>query len=326
MFFERGDPLPSERTYQFFAVEGVEAKNAESSIRIHMVQGDFSQAHLCQPIGEIIVSGDLLKKDLPVGAEVEIRLEMDRGGHLKGSAFLPLFQQTVSAVCSFITPNADLSVMRDQADQLVTRFSELQQEAFAHGDRTLIRDVTRMSAQLSQIRDNLAGLREEQVERCQQLRSELNELVGDAYLLEQEAKWPELDEKIESALAWVIDCTATYGTDDEKSLLERSIKKLTKARERKSARQVASLLTRVKRVGNACFMRSDRAVVGLFQDYRLQVGSAIQVRQAKKLVQQGEKALEADDFDSLRRVVDQLAGLMPHREEDRRKAFSSGVE
>jgi len=326
VFFQRGDPLPAERSFQFFTVDSVEAGNPDSTLRIPMVQGDFAHAHLCQPIGAIVITGDMLQRDLAAGSEVEVTLQMDRGGHLKGTAHLPSLSQTISQVCSFITPHADLAVMREQADQLSARLSDLQQDAFGSGDRQTIREVASLAAQLSQLRDDLSVIDDAQVERCQQLRTELLELVGDVFLYEQESKWPELDDDIESTLAWVLSWTSTYATADENQLLERTIRKLRRARERKNAREVASLLTRVTRLGNTAFHRSDNAVIELFHAYRLQASESLRVQEAQRLVQRGQQALDAGDMASLRQIVDQLGGLMPRHRETREKAFSSGID
>ena len=50
------------------------------------MQGEFAWAHLCRLVGTLEIPSTALTAPLPVGSEVELMLELDRGGQLRAQA------------------------------------------------------------------------------------------------------------------------------------------------------------------------------------------------------------------------------------------------
>ncbi|MCY1007284.1 Hsp70 family protein [Nannocystis pusilla] len=86
VYFERGAPLPARRTFTLHTVDSV-ARGAEKAvIKIPIVQGEYEQAHLCRLVGALEIGGKELKQTLASGAEVELTIELDRGGRMSARA------------------------------------------------------------------------------------------------------------------------------------------------------------------------------------------------------------------------------------------------
>jgi molecular chaperone DnaK len=82
VYFERGAPLPARRTFTLQTVETVAKGSKESLIKIPIVQGEYDAAHLCRLVGALEISGGELRQTMPSGTELELTIELDRGGRM----------------------------------------------------------------------------------------------------------------------------------------------------------------------------------------------------------------------------------------------------
>src|SRR5206468_9458228 len=64
-YLERGAPLPARRTFTHHTVETVARGSKESVLRIPIVQGEMSQAHLCRLVGTLDIGGDAVTETVP---------------------------------------------------------------------------------------------------------------------------------------------------------------------------------------------------------------------------------------------------------------------
>src|SRR5262249_60107016 len=79
-YLERGAPLPARRTFTHHTVETVAKGSSESVLRIPIVQGEMSMAHLCRLVGTLDIGGDTVKDTLPTRSGVGGTNEAHRGG------------------------------------------------------------------------------------------------------------------------------------------------------------------------------------------------------------------------------------------------------
>ena len=87
-YFERGAPLPARRSFRHETVEAMVKGERDSVLRIPIVQGEYDNAHLCRLVGALQIRGDQLNATLPAASEVELTLELDRGGRLSARAMI----------------------------------------------------------------------------------------------------------------------------------------------------------------------------------------------------------------------------------------------
>lgn len=325
VFFERGSPLPAERTYQFFTVNEVVAGDSNSKLTIPLVQGEFRKAHICQPVGEIQVTGSDVQKNIKMGKEVEVTLTMDRGGNLKVSAHFPETNAAVHGAVRLLTPNADKSTMVEEVSRLRHSLEDTQERLSGTGVKDLVKRCARLKADVEHAGSVLATLNDEQSERAHQIRVDLLNLALDVYLLDEESRWPEVDEEIESMMSNTMYWASVSGSEDEAMLIQKTMRKLQHARERKQSRTVTQLLSRLDEIGTACANRSPDLVRDHFLFLKAQLSQAIDARQMKKLIKRGSKAVADDDVIALRQINREMNGLLPGSAEEQQAAFGSGV-
>ena len=113
IYFNRGSPLPIRRTFVLRTVETVNPDSAGHALKVPIVQGEFTLAHLCRLVGTLEIPASALTAALPAGADVEVMLELDRGGQLRARARIASIDQVFDQVALLVTPQVPLAAMDD---------------------------------------------------------------------------------------------------------------------------------------------------------------------------------------------------------------------
>src|SRR5690606_11040478 len=132
-YFDRGTPLPAKRTFTHNTVESVAKGGDGSVLKIPIVQGEFDRAHLCRLVGTLEIPSREIKASLPAGSEVELTLELDRGGRLSARALVPSLDQVFEEVAHLLVPAADPEVLRASVEAMRERLVGLRGDAFRNG-------------------------------------------------------------------------------------------------------------------------------------------------------------------------------------------------
>jgi molecular chaperone DnaK len=324
-YLERGAPLPARRTFTHHTVETVAKGSKESLLRIPIVQGELSQAHLCRLVGTLDIGGDAVKDTVPTGSEVEVTIELDRGGRLAARALIPSIQQVFEHVAHLLVPDASPESLDKAIEDLRRQLMELRTDAFRHGLGQVIEKLDRIESRLSEAERDIDAAHGGDADAGQRARRAL--LDVDATMAEADLarKWPELDAAARSAAITASSTVGMHGTDAERSLLQEVLAAMDKARKDKDAAELERQMRLAQRLSSAAFNRTPEAWEWYFEDAASEVSKMRDLPRAQRLVGEGKTAIERHDTEELRRVVKALWQLLPEDSEARKKGFDSGV-
>ena len=317
-YLERGAPLPARRTFTHHTVETVAKGSDGSVLRIPIVQGEMSQAHLCRLVGTLDIGGDAVKDTVPTGSAVEVTIELDRGGRLAARALVPTIGQVFEHVAHLLVPDAAL---RDLRRQLM----ELRTDAFRHGLGQVIEKLDRLEARLSEAERDIDASHGGDADAAQRARRALLEVDATMADADLARKWPELDAASRQAAITASSTVGFHGTDAERALLQDVLAAMDKARRDKDAPELERQMRLAQRLSSAAFNRTPEAWEWYFEDAASEVSRARDLPKAQRLVNDGKGAIERGDTEELRRVVKALWQLLPEDSEARKKGFDSGV-
>jgi molecular chaperone DnaK len=323
VFVERGCPLPARRTFQLETVETIVPGGAP--LRIPVVQGESQRAHLCRLVGALEIGGPELKAQLPVGSVIEVTLELDRGGRLSARALAPALGQVFSQVAQLVVPDATPQALRDGAKALLERATFLRKQAFSSGQAAALGPLAGVEERLAEVERGAAAAEGGDADAGQKARRTLLDVDGALEELEAAARWPQIEERISEKLGWAWSWSATFGTASERRVLDEAAEALQRARARKDAAEVERQLRLVESIGDAAYFRNPSAWSNLFQYYSSRADSASDLRKAQALVERGNAAVQRRDEAALKKIIDELAALLPPDERERRLGFGSGV-
>src|SRR5580704_18105970 len=295
VYFHRGSPLPIRRSFVLQTAETVSPGAEGHALKVPIVQGEFAWAHLCRLVGALEIPNAALTAALPGGSEVELMLELDRGGQLRARARIASIDQVFDQVALLVTPQVSLEAMDEALAKLRTRAAGLSRSAFHDRSNKMAARLSTALPRLEDVQRNITAARGGDFDAGEQARRELSDF--DALLAEVEADqaWPELGQKIEDRFAMAVSWVAGYGSDAEKATLNGAYHACKTAFVGKDADEVGRQLAVIDRLGIAAFFRDPQAWELEFERCAASVGESTDIRRATELVASGQEAKRAHD-------------------------------
>jgi molecular chaperone DnaK len=325
VYLERGAPLPARRTFTHHTVETVAKGSSDSVLRIPIVQGEMSQAHLCRLVGHLDIGGDRVVDTVPTGSPVEVTIELDRGGRLAARALVPVIEQVFEHVAHLLVPDAAPESLDAALRNLMSQLSDLRTDAFRHGLGQVIEKLDRLEARLAEAERDIDAAHGGDADAAQRARRALLDVDATMADAELAHKWPDLDAASRQAAIGASSTVGFHGTDAERALLQDVLAAMDKARRDKDAPELERQMRLAQRLSSAAFNRTPEAWEWYFEDAASEVSKARDLPRAQRLVGEGKAAIARGDTEELRKVVKALWQLLPEDSEARKKGFDSGV-
>jgi molecular chaperone DnaK len=324
VFFERGAPLPSRKTFRLRTSLTVHPGQKESAISVPIVQGEVTLAHLCRLVGTIELRPESLESALPAGSPVDVVLELDRGGRLTATAQLPDRHLTFPGTLVLVSPDAPLDALEAQLGRLRGKTESLYTDPLV--DDASRKKLVAIDALLDDATNETEAARGGDPDAIEKLRRLLIEVDGSLADVEAQRAWPELESDAMRSISIAIHWVSRTGTEMDRRTLDEAIRSLERARAMRNINEMSKRLDNVRRIGNAAYMRDPDSVRRELSHLATSLGEMRDPRAARELVTKGEAALARGDVDEARRSAYALMDLLPPEEQVRVKAHGSGVE
>jgi molecular chaperone DnaK len=325
VYLERGAPLPARRTFTHHTIETVAKGSKESVLRIPIVQGEMTQAHLCRLVGTLDIGGDAVTDTVPTGSAVEVTIELDRGGRLAARALVPAIGQVFEHVAHLLVPDANPEALDAAIRDLRRQLMDLRTDAFRHGLGQVIEKLDRLEQRLSEAERDIDAAHGGDADAAQRARRTLIDVDGTMAEADLARKWPELDDTARQVAIHATASVAANGTDAERALLQEVLAAMDKARREKDAPELERQMKLASRLSNAAFNRTPEAWELYFEDVASEVSTMRDLPRAQRLVEEGKAAIASHNTDELRRIVKALWQLLPEDSAARKKGFDSGI-
>jgi molecular chaperone DnaK len=310
-YFERGAPLPIRRTFSLRTAETVIPGREGHVLKVPIVQGEFEQAHLCRLVGSLEIQGSKLAAALPAGSEVELALELDRGGQLRASARVISTEQVFDEVALLVTQKMSLEELERGLSRLEARANELSRNAFLSNSAGHASKLSSARMQLEQIRRNVSAFRGGDLDAGEQARRGILEFDAMLADVEAEKAWPELQQRLEERYAWALSWVAQYGSPAERAALDKAYQSCKQALVARQEREVQRQINLIAQLGHSAFVRQPGAWEHLFEHAAARVSECTDIRRANELVAQGHQAMRERRTADLQSIVQQLWKLHP---------------
>jgi molecular chaperone DnaK len=325
VYFNRGSPLPIRRTFVLHTVETVGPASEGSALKVPIVQGEFALAHLCRLVGTLEIPASALSAPLPANSEVEVMLELDRGGALRARARIEKLDQVFDQVALLVTPTVSLEAMDDALAKLRTRAADLSRSAFHDRSGKAAARLSAALPQLESVQQNIAAARGGDLDAGEQARRELSDFDSLLAEIEAEQAWPELGQKIEDAFAMAVSWVAGYGNDAERTTLDAAYRACKRAFVGRDADEVERQLAVIRRVGSAAYLRHPGAWDDQFEYHAARIAESTDIRRASELVARGQEAMRQRDRAKLEEIVRALWQLSPVDRDEQKLGHGSGL-
>src|SRR5262249_3434880 len=306
-------------------VETVHPGTEGHVLKAPIVQGEFTWAHLCRLVGTLEIPSTELNAPLPAGSEVELMLELDRGGQLRAQAPVPRHDRIFGRVALLMTPQVWPEALADAPTKLRTRAADLSRAAFSDRSGKTAARLSAAITRLDEAEQNIKAAHGGDLDACEQARRALSDF--DALLAEIEAEqaWPELGRRIEERYAIALSWVAGYGNDAERAALIDTYQACKRAFVARDPDEVERQLAVIERLCAAAYFRQPGAWEWQFEHYAARVAESTDIRRASELVAKGREAIRQRDVATVERIVRELWNLAPVDHDEQKLGHGSGL-
>lgn len=321
IYFEKGTPLPAKATHVLRTTQELRQGRADTVLRIPVVEGDNAQrADRNREVGALEVQGDSTKvwRDVPVGSEVQVTLEMDESRLIKIRAFVPLLEEEFEAVYQWERESISLESLRQALSSEKKRFEQARENALRTGNQEAMRllheveqeRVLEEAEKALQVAETESDAPSRCYNRLVELRRRLDEI-------EAAMVWDMLVLEVQETLERIRFTVYQFGTPDDQNHLKALEHQLHEAMARRNESQTRWCLNELMGLEFSILRNQPWFWVMLFQDLQQRRAQMRDQRQADQLLRQGMEAIYRNDLPTLQEAVLSLIQLLPHEEQQR---------
>jgi len=317
VFFEKGTPLPAKRKQVHQTVVALKRGNPEGRIRIPFVEGDHSQADLNRKIGFFEIRADQVGRDVPVGSEFEIKLELDTSRLVRGSIYVPILDMEFPLnMEGLVKPQPDVSEMRKEFENQKQKLQAVQEVLSQANSPTLVeamRELKREEA-IGLIETSLASA--DDAEAARTCEKQLLDLKAALRKIEAQVRLPKLLAEAKDEIEWARQAVDANGTSEEQAryqLLKQELEAALHGDAATLEKKIANLFQ--FRVG--ILARTPEYWIG-YRDYLLDRQAEMSdPAQAQLWFSHADRAINNGDVEALKSACNQLRALLPLVDERR---------
>jgi molecular chaperone DnaK len=314
-FFEKGSGLPQRKTWPtpFRTIKPLKQGQSGEVIRIPVVEGENDLADRNHLIKRVAIDATNIRRDLPVGSEVEITLRVDESRLVWLEAYVPLLDEDFNFKIELSgRATADAEFLREDFQSEMRRFRQVKAKATPAESEDVKQLVKKVedSPLIHEIEELLAiaSTDPDAAAKCEKLLLQLKlQLDKAADALE----WPSLKSETRDWLGWLQKDAEQYGTDKQK---QRANELAGEAEEIIRHRKTDRLRKRLDKIIRLHFeIVSSQAGwwVYQFQHAEKQQQKMNDQQRAIQLLAQGRDCVSRNNVIGLQNVVKQLWDLLP---------------
>lgn len=256
-------------------------------------------------LGDLILTSDGLRRDLPLGSDIEITISAKEPGALKVEAYVPLLDEAFSVKLEYDRKAAltegdlrrEFQVEKDRIDDILKRANARNSEV-----------ATKINCIIDDVESKWDAVGS--VEGAAQIQRRIIEIRVILDDLEESAKFPEKVEEIKGRIEDIEECSSEMNSAQRSEL--RDIKnRLADIEERKSVAELERFKQDVLSLWRETY--ADRldfwhGCISYLYHNRERLPNSPEV---KRLFEQGARAIEMKDKEAVRRCVIRLWDLSP---------------
>ena len=285
-------------------------------IIIPVVEGESNRNDRNRLIGELMILGSnpQVRRDIPIGSEVEVTLYIDESRIVTTKAYIPVIDEEFEGVHKLEKPEVSIQRLEGEKLEQMKRLADVKKKADEAGDlkaRDILRRIEEENIE-HEIDASLAAARGDRdaAKKCESRILALKMAIDEA---EDALEWPLLLAKAEGEIADIRKLVNENKNADSQdkynaSELEREARKAIELRDadllKRRISEIISLYIRI-------IQKDSGYWTWWFSKLKTEKASLREQAQAEQLFVQGDRAINNNDLPGLKAVVHQLWDLRP---------------
>ena len=318
VFFEKGTPLPAKsKMHSHCTVIAIRRGSPDRTIRIPIVEGDrVDAAYLNNKIGEFSVDLADVTRDVPLGSEIEIKLEIDSSRLLKGSIYVPLLDKDFPLKIDLINRQPNVDEMRADFQANMQKLKSAQAGAAGLNDVKARQILTELGDEntVASIETLLRSANDQEVAlTCENQLLHFKKAIRN---LEAQIQVPRLIADANNEIQWTQEAVEANGTQEERRQFEE-LKTDVENAINGDVSTIEKRTTKLFQLRIRILMRTPQYWIG-YKEYLAEQRDAMTDKaQAQLWFNHADKAITSNDLDALKSACTQLRSLLPVTDEFR---------
>jgi len=318
--FKRGTKLKASRRIEVETTRSLAKGRDENMVLFQVCENEKDlPREAWKPIGELVIEGRHLTRDLRKGDRITCRIEMNESRELSILAEIEMtdqrFQQAYNQRERTVT-RADLFEraieIEDRLDDAMSAANEQQAYERSEQIKALQRRLRKAKAEVEAMPDD------DRSDRKYQLEDEFRAIATEHYRIDGPRQVEEKREQLAEALEQARQSVEEGGNDLDRRRLEDARRQAAAARSRTDPHALRVAIDQLNHIHYGICWRTPDFLVRVFQDLSTDYHSRFNdAALADQLLQAGKQAVENEDWMRLQRVNFDLIDLLPDLERGR---------
>ncbi|MBI3248806.1 MAG: Hsp70 family protein [Deltaproteobacteria bacterium] len=312
-YIKKGTRLPARKSMEHYTTVLLRTGHAEDELRIPLLEGEHPRAERNHGIGVMTIKGSDIRRDLPVGSDIDIALMMDQSQQVRLQAYVKTLDEDFEISFDPQMKHNSLAELRKEAQEQKTRLANAREKAEQTKALKALAAVARIEdLQLLRQVDSLIEAADDDPDAVVQLDRRLRELAAAVDDVEYALQWPVFLEKAEKSSKNAERVIEQFdGNADDRNRLHQLREELRYAID---VGDLDLLHRYIEELDSLCFQVLDRQPayhIARFNWIVERVQSMHNPQQADQLVTEGRRAINNNAIEALKAVNRQLLGLLP---------------
>jgi len=321
VIFEKNSILPLKATRTYKTTKKLAKGDKDNALPIKIREGESNIPDQNQFICDLKVTGEKLPYDLPEGTEISLTIEVNESREVKAEAFIPSIDLTFSARATIHAENLSIEEMETQLKQQSARARKVEQSCTPEEKNKLDDLVQSVEGSLS-----TAKIDEDEKRKADK---QLKDLKIKLDHLEKTKELPQLIADYKERVKDIEEMIKDYGDEKEKGIHQDQLEVIKEEGERAITADDKVLLGRVleqlKELNRKVIFSNPASWVHMFNLILEKGHKWTSETEATYYIQKGQRAIELNDVDALKKSVHNLMLLLPPNEQKLIQGNMSGI-
>ncbi len=311
-FFKKGMSLPARRREFFKTIFPVHQGRAGEVIRIPVMEGENHRADRNHKIGMLEIQAHEVKRDVPVGSDVEVTIDIDESRLIRVKAYIPILDEEYENVLKLGYERTDPEDVRKDFEHEKKRLNDIRKNVEKTQDPAAQEILNRIDRErmLHEIEMSLSAASADW-DAADKAKNRLIDLKITLDQAEDAVEWPGLVAEAEGLMFVSREAVREHGNSSDMRTLENHEAEVKRAIQ---TRDADILRKRIEELRVFVIHVLDRK--GIMQVIWCEqlCGMKSQMRDqalAEQLISQCQRAIQNNDIDALRAANRHLAALLP---------------
>lgn len=324
-YVKKGEKLPFRKSMDHYTTVSLRAGHAEDELCIPLLEGEHQRAERNHGIDKMILRGSKIRRDLPMGSQIEITLIMDKDQQIRVQAFVPTLDEDFDVTFDPLMKHNSLEELREEVAQEKTRLASVREKAEQTGSLKAEAALSRIEdGELLGHVDSLIEAADNDPEAVAQLDRARRDLAAAVDDVEDSVEWPVLLGKAEESRTDTEKVVNDYGEASDRNRLRSLKEELQRAIDMGDPDLLRRYIEELDGLYFHVLNRQPGYHIGRFNWLAERTQSMRDPGQAEQIIAQGRRAINNDDIEALKASNRQLLSLLPRDVQDEAKHANIG--